>query len=81
MEEKAEDQDNMEQAEHDLLADLRRARRSLRLQGMDEPATAARPALGQWIADAVASIMGSWTFIIIQSGILFYLDNRKAGPR
>ena len=34
MEEKAEDQDSMEQAEHDLLADLRRARRSLRLQAI-----------------------------------------------
>jgi hypothetical protein len=37
VEEKAEDQDGMEQAEHDLLADLRRARSSLRLQGMDQP--------------------------------------------
>jgi uncharacterized membrane protein len=61
----------MEPAEHDLLSDLRRARRSLRLQAMDEPATAARPTLGQRIADAVAAVMGSWTFIIIQSGILF----------
>jgi uncharacterized membrane protein len=61
----------MEPAEHDLLADLRRARRSLRRQAMDEPATAARPTLGQGIADAVAAVMGSWTFIIIQSGILF----------
>jgi len=60
----------MEPAEHDLLADLRRAR-PLRLQAMDEPATAARPTLGQRIADAVAAVMGSWTFIIIQSGILF----------
>jgi uncharacterized membrane protein len=38
---------------------------------MEEPATAARPTLGQRIADSVAAIMGSWTFIIIQSGILF----------
>jgi uncharacterized membrane protein len=71
VEEKAEDQDGMEQAEHDLLADLRRARRSLRLQAMDEPPTAARVTLGQGIADAVATVMGSWTFIIIQSAILF----------
>jgi uncharacterized membrane protein len=61
----------MEQAEHDLLADLRRARRSLRLQGMDEPPAVARLSLGERIADAVAIVMGSWTFIIIQSGILF----------
>ncbi|HUE68364.1 MAG TPA: hypothetical protein VMP38_09295 [Candidatus Acidoferrum sp.] len=37
MEEKAEDQERIEQAEHVLLADLRVARRSLRLQGMDQP--------------------------------------------
>ena len=71
VEEKVEDQDGMEQAEHDLLADLRRARRSLRLQGMDQPPAVARLALGQRIADAVATVMGSWTFIIVQSAILF----------
>jgi len=51
----------MEQAEHDLLADLRRARRSLRLQGMDQPPAVARLTLGH----------GSWSFIIVQSAILF----------
>ena len=61
----------MEQAERDLLADLRRARRSLRLQGMDQPTAVARLTLGQRIADAVATVMGSWTFIIVQSAILF----------
>jgi uncharacterized membrane protein len=71
VEEKAEDQDGMEQAEHDLLADLRRARRSLRLQGMDQPPAVARLTLGQRIADAVATVMGSWSFIIVQSAILF----------
>ena len=71
VEEKAEDQDGMEQAEHDLLADLRRARRSLRLQDMDEPPAVARLTSGQRIADAVATVLGSWTFIIIQSAILF----------
>ena len=71
MEEKAEDQDGMEQAEHDLLTDLRRARRSLRLQGMDQPPAVARLTLGQRIADAVATVMGSWSFIIVQSAILF----------
>jgi uncharacterized membrane protein len=71
VEEKAEDQDGMEEAERDLLADLRRARRSLRLQGMDEPPAVACLTPGQRIAGAVATVMGSWTFIIIQSGILF----------
>jgi uncharacterized membrane protein len=61
----------MEPAEHDLLADLRRARRSLRLQAMDEPPAVVRLTPGQRIADAVATVMGSWTFIIIRSGILF----------
>ena len=71
MEEKAEDQDGMEQAEHDLVADLRRARRSFRLPDMDEPPAVARLTPGQRIADAVATVMGSWSFIIVQSAILF----------
>ena len=71
VEEKVEDQDGLEQAEHDLLADLRRARRSLRLQGMDEPPEVGRLTLGQRIADAVATVIGSWSFIIVQSTILF----------
>ena len=66
-----EDQDSIEQAEHNLLADLRRARRSLRRQGMDQPPAVARLTLGQRIADAVATVMGSWSFIIVQSAILF----------
>lgn len=70
MKQKVEDQDGMEQAEHDLLADLRRARRSLRLQDMDEPPAVARLTPGQRIADAVATVMGSWSFIIVQSAIL-----------
>lgn len=59
----------MEQAEHDLLADLRRERRSLRLQAMDEPPAVARLMPGQRIADAVATVE-SWSFIIVQSAIL-----------
>jgi uncharacterized membrane protein len=66
--EKAED---MHQAEHELLADLRRARRSLRLQDMDEPTAVARLTAGQRIAGAVATVMGSWSFIVVQSAILF----------
>ena len=65
----------MEQAEHDLLADLRRARRSLRLQAMDELPATVRQTLGQRIADAVATVMGSWTFVIVPSAILWRLLN------
>ena len=60
----------MERAERDLLADLRLVRRSLRLEAMDEPPMTKRMAFGPRIADAVACVMGSWTFIIVQSAIL-----------
>jgi uncharacterized membrane protein len=70
VEEKAGNPGGMEPAEHDLLADLRRARRSLRLRAMNEPPAAARLTTGQRIADAVATVMGSWSFIIVQSAIL-----------
>ncbi|MFC7397257.1 DUF1003 domain-containing protein [Chelatococcus sp. GCM10030263] len=71
MNKKTEDQDGMEETERDLLSDLRRARRSLRLQDMDEPPAAARLTTGQRVADTVASVIGSWSFIIVQSTILF----------
>jgi uncharacterized membrane protein len=70
VDEKPKDQDDMERAERDLLADLRLARRSLRLEAMDEPPMTKRMSFGPRIADAVASVMGSWTFIIVQSAIL-----------
>jgi uncharacterized membrane protein len=70
VEEKAGDPSGMEPAEHDLLADLRRARRSLRLRAMNGPPAVARLTTGQRIADAVATVMGSWSFIIVQSAIL-----------
>ena len=38
---------------------------------MDEPPAVARLTPGQRIADAVAIVMGSWSFIIVQSVILF----------
>jgi uncharacterized membrane protein len=69
--EKAEEHDGMEEVERDLLADLRRARRSLRIQDMKEPPAVSSLTPGQRIADAVASVMGSWSFIIVQSAILF----------
>ena len=61
----------MQPAERDLLGDLRRARRSLRRQAMDEPPTPMGLTPGQKVADAVATVMGSWSFIIVQSVILF----------
>ena len=53
-------------SEEHLLAELRKVRRSLRASGKG----AHDLTVGQRIADAVASMMGSWTFIIIQSVIL-----------
>jgi uncharacterized membrane protein len=56
----------LHQAEHTLLAELRLARRKLRLgAGGKDQLT-----LGQRVADSVASGMGSWRFIIIQSVLL-----------
>jgi uncharacterized membrane protein len=61
---------DLKDAEHQLLAQLRLLRRSLRAE------TAAvlgkhELTLGQRVADSVAATMGSWRFIIIQSAILF----------
>jgi uncharacterized membrane protein len=59
----------LHEAEARLLTELRDLRRGLRAE-----TAATRPAdsltLGQRVADKVAATMGSWTFIIIQSGIL-----------
>lgn len=71
MEDKTGRLGGMEPAEQHLLVDLRRARRSCRLQDIDEPPTVALLTPGQRIADAVAPVMGSWSFIIVQSVILF----------
>ena len=54
-------------AEKRLLGELRGLRRKLRDQGGGGP----KLTLGQQIADVVASNMGSWRFIIIQSLLLF----------
>jgi uncharacterized membrane protein len=53
--------------EQQLLAQLRKARQGLRAKPLPD---ADQPTTGQKIADAVASTMGSWNFIIIQSTIL-----------
>ena len=65
------DQPNMEQTEHELLSDLRRLRRSLRRRPAGTGTAAERFTLGQKVADTVASVLGSWTFIIVQSAVLF----------
>ncbi len=55
--------------EHALLQELRRLRRSVRKQAkatLDDDSLT----IGQRVADQVADVMGSWSFIIIQSIIL-----------
>lgn len=58
----------LEDTEHRLLADLRQMRR--RHRGVSAHRPQFKLTLGQRVADAVASNMGSWRFIIIQSAIL-----------
>lgn len=60
----------MEQEEQEMLDNLRQLRRSFRVADLDEMPMIQHASFGQRVADAVASIMGSWTFIIIQSAIL-----------
>ncbi|MER9757102.1 DUF1003 domain-containing protein [Mesorhizobium sp. M0166] len=62
--------DDMEPTERELLAELRRLRRSLRLNPNDMPDPMEALSVGQRVADSVASVMGSWKFIIFQSVIL-----------
>lgn len=68
MTDKQKDRTMLSSEEHELLIQLREMRRKRRELGRTEvepPLTA-----GQRIADAVATAMGSWRFIIIQSTIL-----------
>jgi uncharacterized membrane protein len=57
-------------SEERLLAELRTLRRGLRANPEDCPPGTVALTTGQQIADDVATMMGSWTFIIIQSAIL-----------
>jgi uncharacterized membrane protein len=57
------------EADKKLLDHLRGKRRGLRADAPDAPASSMT--FGQKIADQVAATMGSWTFIIIQTTILF----------
>lgn len=58
------------EAEEGLLEDLRRLRQVARRSTPTTDKTASGLTMGQRIADTVASTMGSWNFIIIQSTIL-----------
>ncbi|HEU5068033.1 MAG TPA: DUF1003 domain-containing protein [Sphingomicrobium sp.] len=61
---------DMEPTERELLAELRRLRRSLRLHPTDMPDPMEALSFGQRVADLVAGVMGSWKFIIFQTVIL-----------
>ena len=61
---------DLHDAEHRLLAELRLLRRRMRAHDTEHPEF--QLTVGQKIADAVASTMGSWKFIIIQTTILFF---------
>ncbi|HEY2661764.1 MAG TPA: DUF1003 domain-containing protein [Caulobacteraceae bacterium] len=61
----------LHETEARLLAELRVLRRRLRASAEAGDPTA-HLTVGQKIADKVASTMGSWNFIIIQSTILFF---------
>ena len=56
--------------EERLLSKLRILRRGLRGTEQDAPAAGIPLSVGQRIADSVAAVMGSWSFIIIQSILL-----------
>lgn len=62
--------DDMEPSEHELLGELRRLRRSLRIQPIDMCDPMEALSTGQRVADTVASVMGSWKFIIVQTVLL-----------
>ncbi len=62
--------DGMEPTERELLDELRRLRRSLRVHPADMPDPMEALSVGQRVADKVASIMGSWKFIIVQTVLL-----------
>ncbi len=63
--------EQIHETEEALLEELRRVRRGLRGAPGAAAGTAPPLTLGQRIADTVASNMGSWRFIIIQTTILF----------
>jgi uncharacterized membrane protein len=60
----------LHEAEERLLAELRARRRKIRETQAEAPDPKFTLTVGQRVADVVASTMGSWSFIIIQSIIL-----------
>ncbi len=60
----------LHEAEERLLAELRARRREVRKTQAEAPDPKFTLTVGQKVADVVASTMGSWSFIIIQSAIL-----------
>ncbi|MBB4427800.1 putative membrane protein [Bradyrhizobium sp. CIR48] len=60
----------MEPTEHELLAELRRLRSSLRFRPTDMCDPMESLSLVQRVADKVAGVMGSWKFIIVQTSLL-----------
>jgi len=62
----------IQEAEQALLDELRKVRRTVRTKASEAGGTAPPLTVGQKIADTVASTMGSWRFIIIQTTILFF---------
>ncbi|MDB5602598.1 MAG: hypothetical protein JWN71_4642 [Xanthobacteraceae bacterium] len=60
----------LQDTEQRLLTELRTLRRGARASHKGVKVVAAHLTPGQRIADKVAAVMGSWTFIIIQSGLL-----------
>jgi uncharacterized membrane protein len=60
----------LHETEERLLEELRALRRGIRNTRTGTSAAAVSLTAGQRIADTVAATMGSWRFIIIQSGIL-----------
>src|ERR1700761_2441678 len=63
---------SLHDAEQTLLNDLRAMRQKMRTSHKELEAAQDGLTMGQKVADAVASGMGSWRFIIIQSTILFF---------
>src|SRR6201996_9031342 len=63
---------SLHDAEQTLLNDLRAMRQKMRTSHQEMVAAQDGLTMGQKIADTVASNMGSWRFIIIQSTILFF---------
>ncbi len=60
----------LHETERRLLNELRTLRRGARNSHKSAAAHGSKLTVGQEIADTVAATMGSWNFIIIQSGIL-----------